>query len=82
MRCRLTRVQNGAGLRTDQVEGDCQFPPTPGTMFAMLSEPLDQDMDVRLVRTSPVVSLGDNGMFTTETGSHYKFEVLSGAEMN
>lgn len=80
MKVRLTRVTGGSGLRTDTVEGHADRPPRVGHRFVMYAQSLDVHDDdlayLRTVDTSPVANIGSNGLFTTETGSVYRLEII------
>lgn len=84
MNVKLTKIYRKpeleGGLRTDEVIGVCQNLPCKGVRFSMLAEPLEIKAGVRLVETSVVqeVKIKQHNLysFITESGSHYKVEVL------
>ena len=75
MRVRLTRMTGGSALRTDSVEGETDDMPTVGQPFFLSAPPLVEGR-IRLVNTTRVVALHDDGEFTTESGSRYRVETL------
>lgn len=85
MRCRLTKEHSvHQNLRTPVIEGGCDEPPRFGRPFRMHAPPLDPDADIRLVSTTPIVTLvpaeddADVYVFETEN-SVYKWERLPNA---
>lgn len=71
----MTRLDSShQNLRTDSVEGDAPRLPAIGRRFVMAAPPLDPAADIRLVETSPVMTVSNDG-FTT-LNSRYKLEVL------
>lgn len=63
-------------MRTDVIEGNTEDLPAEGTCFGMTAAPLDPEGSMRLMWTSPVTYVGTDGLFTTESGSCYRCEVL------
>lgn len=63
-------------LRTDEVVGYVVGPPVTGLRFVIYAESLDSNKDVRMVSTSPVLSV-EGSRFTTRN-SVYEFEALTG----
>jgi hypothetical protein len=56
--CKLTKIQSThQKLRTDVIEGWCYHLPIVGEAFSIFSDPLDPEMQVRVVRTSTVVDV-------------------------
>lgn len=76
MHGKLERIEGGAALRTDSIEGHVSSLPEVGRNFIMLAEGLTPGSIVRYITTSPVVETRqtDNEFwFSTETGSVYRF---------
>jgi hypothetical protein len=75
---KLSRLQGGSALRTDEVEGLTNKLPEKGEQLILLTAPLENG-DFRRVNTSPVVSYEDveaGRMVVTESGSQYFIEVI------
>jgi hypothetical protein len=80
---RLTPISLSQQSRTRApIEGVTYFMPTPGLGFTVAGDPLNPEMDLRLVNTSPVKSMEIKSLlpkvieFETDSGSKYKLEVL------
>lgn len=72
---RLTTAESENPLRTDVVEGEFETLPRPGRSFTFFAEPLNPEMDVRVIQTSPVVLVtpspsGGKVGFQTENSSY------------
>lgn len=52
----LSKVANGTALRTETVEGQA-MDPILGQSFQLTGKPLDPQAVIRLVRTSPIISI-------------------------
>lgn len=76
MHVRLTTQVGGAKLRTPVVVGTTEALPAVGEQFFLVGDALDPEYTFRLVNTSPVTYVGTDGLFTTESGSCYRCEVL------
>jgi hypothetical protein len=76
---RLTRVEsNHNRIRTDSVEGMTSELPVVGKSFCLIGESLTEGMNARLVTTSKITKVDQNGdEYTFNTlNSTYKIEVL------
>lgn len=67
---KMSKVANGAALRTNEVEGITNELPQVGKRFGLVGKSLTPGGIARLVETSPVVELDQDTILTkTEAGS-------------
>lgn len=79
MQVRFTSIKvDHDRVRDPVITGVTSRLPTVGTPFFMLAEARDTAEGVRYISTSPVTGL-DGELFTTESGSVYRVEVLDAA---
>ena len=81
IKIKLTRLNKPAeSLRTPFVIGMCEKLPSIGEPFLLLSKPIEEGCDVRMVGTTPVSSKFDESptgcKFYTESNSLYQLEIL------
>lgn len=74
---KLTKISdNETSLRSNEVVGFSQSPPTVGLRFYFFAKPVDSKMKTRIVSTSPIIELwleGDVTYFKTFY-SYYRLE--------
>ena len=68
-------ASNHSRLRGDEVEGYCIELPEVGQPFIMFSKSLVSDLNVRLIQTSTVTEVKEDGTFKTKN-STYLLELL------
>lgn len=73
----LSKVKNGAAIRTDITVGYCHSLPVVGKSFEMFSEPIDKNASVRWITTSTVqkVTPDENSVIIETLNSTYKLEI-------
>lgn len=78
---KLTKVQGGNAVRTNEVIGTTNKLPVINTPFSLLGKSLTSEADFRIVQTSPIVQIDvvneKTYTLTTHTGSVYQVEVLN-----
>ncbi len=84
MRCKLTRIRStNRNLRTDEIVGGCSFKPTEGSSFVMAAEPLNPSAHVRVIETTPIVTLiaseGEKVIEFQTRNTLYRWERLENA---
>lgn len=79
----LTKLESSHNnVRTPEIKGLLQCPPEIGKSLIVLSEPLDQTKDVRVIKTTPVESIKTHFddlisyVVITTANSKYKIEYL------
>lgn len=73
----LSKVKNGAAIRTDTTVGHCHSLPVVGKSFEMFSAPLNKNASVRWITTSTVQNVieeADHILIKT-MNSTYKLEI-------
>ena len=81
-RCRLTRLVSAhRNLRTNEIEGSCDFKPEAGQPFSMIAAPLNSGYSFRAIQTTEVLEVLEEGQvikFKT-VNSDYKWEPVERA---
>lgn len=79
IKVKLIRLQSThMNLRTPEIIGMTPALPAEGESFMLYAEPLDPSMDLRLVRTTPVVEISNSpgAMEFKTANSTYRLEYL------
>ena len=81
---RFTKVKaDHDRIRDDVIEGIAHKLPKVGECFDFYSKSRNFRLGIRMVNTSPIVELHEDGLtyyLTTQSGSHYTVEVLAEGE--
>ena len=73
----LSKVKNGAAIRTDTAIGHCHTLPVVGKSFEMFSAPLNKNASVRWITTSTVqkVTPDENSVIIETLNSTYRLVI-------
>lgn len=76
MKVKMTKIKGGERVRTETVIGTARGKPVVGEPFVVTGKPLNEEAQLRVITTSPVVSI-DGDVITTYYGSQYKIENMA-----